>query len=64
MIKCQNLILILITLLFTACDGSDGPDVTSDYSVSLTGVSLNKKGSSEQLVVDGLPAQGATLRQQ
>jgi len=50
-------------LLMTACSDSDGPasPEAQTYSVSLTEVTVVKQGSDDVIVIDGLPAGGATL---
>ena len=50
-------------LLMTACSDSDGPASreAQTYSVSLTEVTVVKQGSDDVIVIDGLPAGGATL---
>lgn len=58
-------------LVVSACGGSSSggggtsppppPPVAQNYTVTLTEIELLKKGSSERLDVDGLPAEGATL---
>jgi len=62
----KHALLILVAGL-SACGsgGGDSGNVSSiQYSVILTDVELNKKGSSETLAVSGLPAQSATLTQE
>jgi len=63
----KYLILALITGI-TACSdhdnsGNNGDMATIQYSVTLTDVALNKKGSSETLTINGLPVRSATLTQ-
>ena len=50
-------------LLTTACSDSGNPasPETQTYSVSLTEVTVVKQGSDDVIVIDGLPAEGATL---
>ena len=50
-------------LLTNACSDSDNPasPETQTYSVSLTEVTVVKQGSDDVIVIDGLPAEGATL---
>lgn len=60
MIKIFTLLVLVMALC--ACE-SDKADTQDKYTVTLTGVDLNKKGSSEVLAVEGLPASGATLTQ-
>lgn len=50
-------------MLTTACSDSDNPAApeAKTYSVSLTQVTVVKQGSDDVIVIDGLPAAGATL---
>lgn len=58
----QLFLLASAVLLFNACSDSDySAPGTQHYSVSLTGVTVVKQGSDEELAIDGLPANGATL---
>ncbi len=52
-----------VILLAGACSDSDdpAPPAIQTYSVSLTGLTVVKQGSDEELTIDGLPADGATL---
>ena len=55
-----------LLLTFSGCGGGggDGTSGNPQYSLTLTNMALNKKGSSQILAVTGLPARGATLTQQ
>ena len=68
MIQHTKYALLILVAGLSACGGGGGGDsgnVSSiQYSVTLTEVELNKKGSSETLAVSGLPAQSATLTQE
>lgn len=52
-------ILVTLVMLLSAC--GDGDRNKPQYTVTLTDITLNKKGSGEPLPVSGLPAQGATV---
>lgn len=63
--KQSKYVLLFLVLLLSACGGDGGSDVANtQYTVTLTGIALSKKGSGEALAVSGLPAQGATLTQE
>ena len=53
-------------IMLSACSDSDFPTspdspTAQDYSASLTEVTMVKQGSDEEIAIDGLPANGATL---
>lgn len=58
---------LLATL--TACGGGSGggdgvpppPPVQTTYSASLTGVEIDRTADQSDIVIDGLPAAGATI---
>lgn len=52
--------LLMLVATLAACGGGDN-SAQPQYSISLTDIALNKKGSAEALAVNGLPAQSATL---
>lgn len=62
----QLILLAATVLMLNGCSDSDSavtPDspAAQHYSVSLTQVTVVKQGSNEELTIDGLPANGATL---
>jgi len=67
MIKHIKYTLLILTVGLSACGGSgdsNDSEVTKiQYSISLTEITLTKKGSGEVLTVSGLPAHSATLTQ-
>jgi hypothetical protein len=64
MFRYSKYVVFIMVLLLAACGGGDDGAVTNpQYSVTLTDISLNKKGSTDALTVSGLPARGATLTQ-
>lgn len=60
----RAIVLLALCIVMSACGGSSGSGPTTvvqTYTVALTDIELVKKGSTALLVVDGLPAEGATL---
>ena len=59
----RSALVASVILLAAACSDSDNPasPETQTYSVSLTEVTVVKQGSDDVIVIDSLPAGGATL---
>jgi len=67
MLRRARYTVLLLVVLLSACGGGGGGggDTTGpQYTLTLTGIALSKKGSGEALTVTGLPAQGATLTEE
>ena len=59
-------LLATAVMMLSACSDSGVPTspdspTAQDYSASLTKVTIVKQGSDEEIAIEGLPANGATL---
>jgi hypothetical protein len=52
--------LLAMSCALAACGGASD---TVSYTARVTGIDVTQKGSSQQLAVDGLPSESATLIQ-
>ncbi len=59
MFRLMRYALLVLIATLAACGG--GESTAPEYSITLTDMSLSKKGGTEALTVNDLPAQGATL---
>ena len=60
MFRLMRYAIVMLVATLGGCGGG-GESAAPQYSIAVTDIALSKKGSAEALMVNDLPARGATL---